>query len=37
VKTPRCEPCLERGVCPGVRANYVEHFGDAELVPIVAG
>jgi MoaA/NifB/PqqE/SkfB family radical SAM enzyme len=35
VKTPRCAPCVDRGVCPGVRANYLERFGDAELVPVL--
>jgi len=31
---PRCEECrLIRGVCPGIRRDYLERFGDDEVDP----
>lgn len=31
---PKCESCVfVRGVCQGIRRDYLERFGDAEIVP----
>jgi molybdenum cofactor biosynthesis enzyme MoaA len=31
---PRCASCRHRAACPGVRADYVARFGDAEFQPL---
>jgi cyclic pyranopterin phosphate synthase len=34
---PACDlGCAYRAICPGVRPDYVERFGDAEFVPVPA-
>lgn len=35
VKPPRCGSCRHDAACPGLRPDYVERFGDAELQPVV--
>jgi MoaA/NifB/PqqE/SkfB family radical SAM enzyme len=30
---PRCAPCTRQGICWGLRADYLERYGDAEVVP----
>lgn len=32
-RTPRCEPCTLKDLCPGPRRDYAELHGDAELRP----
>jgi cyclic pyranopterin phosphate synthase len=31
---PACEGCPERSVCSGLRADYLEHFGDGEIASV---
>jgi len=31
VHVPACEGCPHRAICPGVRADYVARYGDAEI------
>lgn len=34
VKPPRCRPCRRHATCFGVRKNYLDRFGDAEIRPL---
>lgn len=31
VHVPACDGCPDRGVCPGLRADYLARYGDAEI------
>jgi MoaA/NifB/PqqE/SkfB family radical SAM enzyme len=33
--SPRCAPCTRKGRCLGLRADWLERFGDQELTPYV--
>ena len=35
-KSPRCKLCKYNNVCEGVWEEYIEHFGDQELIPVKA-
>jgi MoaA/NifB/PqqE/SkfB family radical SAM enzyme len=37
LQTPRCAPCIYRGVCPGVFERYIKEYGDSEIEPILQG
>lgn len=34
---PRCEPCSRKGVCWGLREDYLVRYGDGEVVPYIEG
>ncbi len=34
---PQCERCVHRPRCMGVRADYLDRFGDSEIRPILEG
>lgn len=34
VHVPACETCSFRGICPGVRPDYLAQFGDGEFRPV---
>lgn len=36
VHVPACESCSVRAICPGIRPDYLERFGDEEFQPIAA-
>lgn len=31
---PACEGCVHRPICPGVRSDYLERYGDGEIVTL---
>jgi cyclic pyranopterin phosphate synthase len=37
VLVPACEGCEHRGLCPGLRPDYLERFGDGEIASARAG